>query len=39
MAYTATMLAWAVYEYKDALQKSGQLGYLMDQIKWHRTTS
>jgi len=34
MAYTATMLAWAVYEYKDALQKSGQLGYLMDQIKW-----
>ena len=34
MAYTAAMLAWAVYEYKDALQKSGQLGYLMDQIKW-----
>ena len=34
MAYTTSMLAWAVYEYKDALVKSGQLTYLMDQIKW-----
>ena len=31
---TTSMLAWAVYEYKDALVKSGQLTYLMDQIKW-----
>lgn len=34
MAYTASMLAWTVYEYKDELQKSGQLGYMMDQLKW-----
>lgn len=34
MAYTATMLAWTVYEYKDALERSGQLPYMMDQIKW-----
>lgn len=34
MAYTAAMLAWTVHEYKDALQKSGQLSYMMDQIKW-----
>ncbi len=34
MAYTTAMLAWAVYEYRDALEKSGQLTYLMDQIKW-----
>jgi hypothetical protein len=34
MAYTVAMLAWTVYEYKDALEKSGQLTYVMDQIKW-----
>lgn len=34
MAYTTTMLAWEVMEYKDAFEKSGQLQYMMDQIKW-----
>ncbi|MFZ5987066.1 MAG: glycoside hydrolase family 9 protein [Bacillota bacterium] len=34
MAYTAAMLAWAVYEEKEAFVKSGQLGYIMDEIKW-----
>lgn len=34
MAYTATMLAWTVYEYRDALEKGGQLDYMLDQIKW-----
>ncbi|MFZ5989251.1 MAG: glycoside hydrolase family 9 protein [Bacillota bacterium] len=34
MAYTVAMLSWAVYEYKDAFEKSGQLPYIMDQIKW-----
>lgn len=34
MAYTATMLAWSVYEAEDALAKSGQLQYLLDEIKW-----
>lgn len=34
MAYTATMLAWSVYEDKDAYVKSGQLSYMMDEIKW-----
>lgn len=34
MAYTAAMLAWAVYEQKEAFVKSGQLGYLLDEIKW-----
>lgn len=34
MAYTTAMLAWSVYEYKDALEKSGQLPYIMAQIKW-----
>jgi len=34
MAYTATTLAWAVYEYEDALKRSGQLQYLKQQIKW-----
>ncbi|HHX18448.1 MAG TPA: endoglucanase, partial [Clostridium sp.] len=33
MAYTATTLAWAVYEYEDALKRSGQLPYLKQQIK------
>lgn len=34
MAYTATMLAWSVYEDKDAYEKSGQLEYALDSIKW-----
>lgn len=34
MSYSATMLAWSVYEDKDAYEKSGQLKYIMDAIKW-----
>lgn len=34
MAYTSTMLAWSVYEAKDALSDSGQLEYLLKEIKW-----
>ena len=34
MAYTASMLAWSVYEDKDAYEKSGQLEYALDTIKW-----
>ena len=34
MAYSQTMLAWAVYEAEDALAQSGQLDYLLDNIKW-----
>lgn len=34
MSYTAAMLAWAVYEEKEAFVKSGQLQYIMEEIKW-----
>jgi hypothetical protein len=34
MSYSACMLAWSVYEDKDAYVKSGQLKYIMDDIKW-----
>lgn len=34
MAYTASMLAWSVYEDKDAYQKSGQLQYALGTVKW-----
>ncbi|MGN1422405.1 MAG: glycoside hydrolase family 9 protein [Oscillospiraceae bacterium] len=34
MAYTAAMLAWSVYEDRDAYEKSGQLEYALDTIKW-----
>lgn len=34
MAYTATMLAWSVYEDKDAYEKSGQLEFALGNIKW-----
>ena len=34
MAYTATMLAWSVYEDKEAYEKSGQLDYALGNIKW-----
>ncbi len=34
MSYTATMLAWSVYEDKDSYEKSGQLEYMLDNIRW-----
>ncbi len=34
MAYSAAMLAWSVYEEEDALSDSGQLEYLLEDIKW-----
>ncbi|WP_312101035.1 glycoside hydrolase family 9 protein [Lachnoclostridium sp.] len=34
LAYTVTMLAWAVYEEEATLSKAGQLNYLLDEIKW-----
>lgn len=34
MAYTATMLAWSVYEYKDGYVQSGQLEEILDNIRW-----
>lgn len=34
MAYTSTMLAWSLHEDKAAYEKSGQLKYIMDDIKW-----
>ncbi len=34
MSYTASMLAWSVYEDKNAYDSSGQTKYIMDAIKW-----
>ena len=34
MAYTSAMLAWSVYEDKDAYEESGQLNYALGTIKW-----
>ncbi len=34
MSYSAAMLAWSVYEDKDAYEKSGQLSYIKNAIKW-----
>lgn len=34
MAYTSTMLAWSLYEDKDAYEESGQTKYMMDAIRW-----
>jgi len=34
MAYSATMLNWAVYEYNDAFLNSGQLEPMLENIKW-----
>ncbi len=34
MAYSISMLSWAIYEYGAALQSSGQYGYLTNNIKW-----
>ncbi|GAE90721.1 endoglucanase [Acetivibrio straminisolvens JCM 21531] len=34
MAYSVTMLAWSVYESREAYEQSGQLPYILDNIKW-----
>lgn len=34
MAYTSSVLAWSVYEDRDAYERSGQLQYILDTIKW-----
>lgn len=34
MAYTATVLAWSIYEDRDAYKQSGQLDYAMANIRW-----
>jgi endoglucanase len=34
MAATTTMLAWSVVEYRDAYASSGQLNYMLDNIRW-----
>lgn len=34
MSYTSTMLAWSLYEDKEAYEKSEQLKYITDEIKW-----
>ena len=34
MSYTSTMLAWSVYEDKEYYEKSGQLKYILEEIKW-----
>ena len=34
MSYAAGQLGWAVYEYREAFEKSGQLDIILDEIKW-----
>ncbi|RCX18416.1 endoglucanase Cel9N [Anaerobacterium chartisolvens] len=34
MSYAAGQLGWAVYEYRRAFEKSGQLDNILDEIKW-----
>lgn len=34
MAYTSAMLAWSVYLDRDSYEKSGQLEYITDTIRW-----
>ncbi|MBQ7766269.1 MAG: glycoside hydrolase family 9 protein [Lachnospiraceae bacterium] len=34
MAYTASTLAWSVYESRDSYEESGQLVYIQDSIRW-----
>ena len=34
MAYSAAMLGWSVYEDRDAYEQSGQLEYILGDIKW-----
>lgn len=34
MAYTSSVLAWSVFEYKNAYTESGQYEYMLDTLKW-----
>ena len=34
MAYTASMLAWSVYEYGSAYKEAGQYEYILGDIRW-----
>lgn len=34
MAYSAAVLAWSVYEYRDAYEEAGQLEAILDNLKW-----
>ncbi len=34
MAYTSAMLAWSVYEDREAYEESGQLDYMLDNLRW-----
>ncbi len=34
MAYTSAVLAWSVYEDRDAYEQSGQLPYMLDTLRW-----
>ena len=34
MSYTTALLAWSVYEDRDAYRESGQLDYILDTIRW-----
>ncbi len=34
MSYTCAMLAWSVIEDRDAYEESGQLEYILDNIRW-----
>ena len=34
MAYSVTMLAWGMIEYRDAYSAAGELAYGLDCIKW-----
>ena len=34
MAYSAAMLGWSVYEDREAYEQSGQLEYILGDIKW-----
>jgi len=34
MAFSATMLAWSAYEYRDGYVQSGQLDAILDNLRW-----
>lgn len=34
MAYSTTVLLWGLIQFKDAYQKSHQLDYMYDSVKW-----
>lgn len=34
MSYSASMLSWSVYEDRGSYERSGQLQYILDSIKW-----